>query len=257
MRTPLPCLFFILSLGCGEEKDGAAADSGPATGDSGNPLDTGSEDTGDDLPAPADLAPLSSGECPALDSSGTYSFLSSGDERTVTVLIPQAPSADMPVAFFFHGLLSPDHTPQPTDYMATALGLQGTADAYGAVIVLPESRTMSMFGFSFFMWEVMEQDDLDLVLFDDLRTCVAQELGADMRRVSAMGFSGGGLFTTVVARERGDTLASIVEMSGGSDVDFSLVSDEPIAAYGTPANTMPSLLFSGGRTTSGRRATAW
>jgi len=99
---------------------------------------------------------------------------------------------------------------------------------------------------TFYMWQVWNEDDLDLRLYDDLRTCVVEQIGADIARVSAMGFSGGGLFTTVLVRERGDTLATFVEMSGGADVDFQLVSDEPIAAYGTPAARMPALLFSGG-----------
>jgi hypothetical protein len=62
-----------------------------------------------------------------------------------------------------------------------------------------------------------------------------------------MGFSGGGLFTTVIARDRGNTLASIVEMSGGSDIDM-LTFDDPLSAYATPARQMPALLMSGGST---------
>ncbi len=226
-------VLFLMLTGCTPTTDDSAAP--------GDTSDTGTEDT---TPRAADLAELSSGECPDLSATNTSTFLSSGDERTVTVVIPSAPSEAMPVVFFFHGLL--DTTVEPTSYHADALQLQNEADESGTVFVLPQSRTMTEFGFTFYMWQVMDEDELDLVLYDDLRSCVAQELATDMNRLSAMGFSGGALFTTVIARERGDTLATIIEMSGGSDVEFSLASEDPIAVYGTPANTMPALLFSGG-----------
>jgi len=218
----------------------------PPTSDDTNPgTETGETGSPDTLPAPAELATLSSGVCPDLSASSTSSFLSSGSERTVTVVIPETPTEDMPVVFFFHGLL--DTSVEPTSYHADALNLQSEANSQGAIFVLPQSRTMTEFGFTFYMWQVMDEDELDLVLYDDLRTCVAQELTVDVRRFSALGFSGGALFTTVLARERGDTLAAMVEMSGGSDIEFSIASDEPIAVYGPPANTdIPALLFSGG-----------
>ena len=61
----------------------------------------------------------------------------------------------------------------------------------------------------------------------------------------AMGFSGGALFSTVVASQRGDTLAALVEMSGGADVEAPLV-DGIVAPYETPSWQMPVYLASGG-----------
>ena len=86
-----------------------------------------------------------------------------------------------------------------------------------------------------------------MVLYDDLRSCADQQLDIDLYNIHAMGFSGGGLFTTVIARDRGNTLASIIEMSGGADIDM-LTFDYPLSVYETPANTMPALLISGGST---------
>ena len=226
-----PLSFLLLTACPASDDDTQPADSG----------DTGSEDT---RPAPSPPVELSSGECPDLSASSTSSFLSSDTERTVTVVIPAEPTADMPVVFFFHGLL--DTSVEPTSYHAEALQLQQEADAEGAIFVLPQSRTMTEFGQTFYMWQVMDEDELDLVLYDDLRACLHQEFEVDLHRVSAMGFSGGALFTTVMARERGDTLSTMVEMSGGSDVEFSLASEDPIAVYGTPASDLPALLFSGG-----------
>ncbi|MFH1467276.1 MAG: hypothetical protein ABIO70_23030 [Pseudomonadota bacterium] len=226
-------LLLSLLVACGEEEKNEP--KGEDTADSGQE---------DSLPSPAPLTTLTNGACPDLSASGIGTFQSGGIERTATVIIPSEPTPGMPVVFFFHGLVGT--SPEPTGYLADGLNLQATADAEGVIFVLPQSRTMTYFGQTFHMWQVWDEDDLDLLLYDDLRTCVVENLDADICRVSAMGFSGGALFTTVLARERGDTLAAFVEMSGGSDVDFSYVSDEPIAAYGTSANTMPALLVSGG-----------
>ena len=230
-RVALLGLFTLAA--CGSEPDPTPEETG----------DTGVEE--EVAPQPAALAPLSSGDCPDLSSSGTRTFLSSGGERTVSVVIPSEPTEDMPVIFFFHGLVDQ----QPTSSIVNGLDLQATADSEKVVFIVPESRTMTYFGMTFYMWEVMEADEKDLVLFDDLRTCVAENLSVDLRRLTAMGFSGGALFTTVVTRERSDTLATSVEMSGGSDIDFAMVSDEPIARYESLANdTLSVLMFSGGNT---------
>jgi predicted esterase len=161
------------------------------------------------------------------------------------VVIPENLEADAPVIFFFHGLLDPASTPDPAEYMANALGMQSLADENGTVIVLPVSPIMSEYGMSFFMWDVMEETETDLFLYDDLRTCVSDELGVDLTRLSLMGFSGGSLFATTLARERSDTIATIVEMSGGADLDVSLF-DNLISRYETPAWDLPILLISGG-----------
>ena len=225
----LPLLFPLVFTACDK-------DSTPDTGPAG--------DTGAPVPAPAALAELSSGECPDLSVSGEItSFNSGGIEREVAIFFPEDRPADMPVMFFFHGLV--DTTYDPVDYFSTALGLQGRADAAGVVIIAPKSRTMTVYGMEFYMWEVMNLDDLDLTLYDDLRTCVANELATDVTHLTAMGFSGGALFTTVLARDRGDTLAAITEFSGGSDAESSLFEDT-VSAYGTPPYTMPAMLSSGG-----------
>jgi poly(3-hydroxybutyrate) depolymerase len=227
----------LLVIGCGDKDDtDTAADT-----------DTGGSSTAD-MGGAAPLAELSSGECPDMSSSGlTSTFLSSGDERTVTLIYPSDTDQDMSMVFFFHGLLDPGHTEQPTAYMADALNAQRLADDLGAVIVMPQSPIQDYLGFQFFLWNVEQgTSESDLVLYDDLRTCMKQQFDTiDLDRVSAMGFSGGSLFATIVAGERGDTLASVVEMSGGADLEV-VIADNFLAPYSTPASTMPSLLVTGG-----------
>ena len=66
-----------------------------------------------------------------------------------------------------------------------------SASPTGSVIVLPESPLRDIYGVKFFLWDVEGASDHDLVLYDDLRTCLAQELSVHLERVSAMGCSGG------------------------------------------------------------------
>jgi predicted esterase len=212
----------------------------------------GGDDTADgepEGPTPSDLMPLSSGECPDMSTTGLSSFLSSGEERTVSLVIPDGGAANSPVVFFFHGLLDPGSMPQPTEYMVSGLNLQDIADELGVVFVVPESPVQALYGYEFFMWDVWEESDKDVVLFDDLRTCVGQALDVDLGRLHATGFSGGALFTTILARDRGDALASIVELSGGADVQSDLLPGD-ISMYAKPAYAMPALLVSGGTSDS-------
>lgn len=196
--------------------------------------------------APVDpLAELSSGECPDLGASGTVTFVSSGEERTVTVVRPTELPPGAPLVVFLHGLTSPQASANPGADTAEALQLQALADAHGVLILLPEAPLWETFGQQYYLWDVQESSDHDLVLFDDLRRCASDALAVDLWRVSVAGFSGGALFTTVVASQRAGALATFVEMSGGADVSVPLF-EEPIARWATPARALPGLLFSGG-----------
>lgn len=244
LARPLALAPLLLLFACDKNGGDTDSDTGPDTGD------TGSSGGTDQLPeGMAPLAELSSGECPDLSTSGTSSFVSSGEERTVTVVVPSDPSENMRVVFFFHGLMDPSSTPNPTDYTASALGLQTLADTYDTLFVLPESDLWEVFGYSFFLWDILEEDDHDLVLLDDLRTCLGDPayspFDVDLSDMHAMGFSGGALFSTLVLRERADILASVVEYSGGSDVEVALLG-ATVAHYETPAQEVPVLMTSGG-----------
>ena len=196
----------------------------------------------DGVPAPT--AP-SDGVCPDMGQSGTVIFSSSGADRVVTVVTPDVMRDNMPLVFFFHGLLSPDSTPRPTEYMASALRLQNLADELGIVLLLPQSGIMERLTMRFFMWDIESEETEDMVLFDDLRSCAYALLGVDLSRVHAMGFSGGALFSTVVGAARSPVLASLVQMSGGSDIDM-MTFEQPLSLYRSFDYALPSLLITGG-----------
>ena len=70
--------------------------------------------------AAAERTELTSGDCPNMSISGsTISFLSSGEERTITILFEQTPEPKMRIVFFYRGLLNAGS--DPTSYMASAL----------------------------------------------------------------------------------------------------------------------------------------
>lgn len=224
-----------------------ACSSGDPADDTGAADDTGgTDDTGDAGPQPAPLAELSSGACPDLSASGTSTFLSSGEERQVTVVIPAEPGEDMSVNFFFHGLTDPSYTDNPGGDTVAGLDLQAVADDTNSVWIAPDAPVQDLYGmFTVYLWDLGLATDHDLVLFDDLRTCVAQTFSVDLKRVNALGFSGGALFTTVVAANRSDTLASAVEMSGGSDLEIPGQKDL-WSKYQPLVNPLPVLLSTGG-----------
>ena len=195
----------------------------------------------------APLTEISDGSCPDMTVSGsTTSFSSYGQERHVTTLFPSNITEPPGVMFFFHGLMDPSSTPNPSKYMADNLDLQEFADAENMVVVLPESGIWNMMGMEFFLWQIEDgTSEPDLTLYDDLRTCTVEHFGANRDRVVVGGFSGGSLFTTVVLSERGDTLAAAVEMSGGANFEVATF-EEDFAKYRTPSNKFPVLLSDGG-----------
>ncbi|MSP56198.1 MAG: hypothetical protein EXR69_11440 [Myxococcales bacterium] len=194
---------------------------------------------------PAALASLSDGDCPELGESGTSSFSSSGEDRQVTVILPSDPQPGMAVNFFFHGVTDPASTNNPGADTATGLDLQAAADQTNTVWVVPDAPVQNLMGvMEVYLWDLAQESDHDLVLYDDLRTCVGEGLDVDLSRLSAVGFSGGALWTTVVLSNRADTLATAVELSGGSDVE-AMGYDAPIAVYSTPATDLPVLLTTG------------
>ncbi|MEN9784920.1 MAG: hypothetical protein RLZZ299_184 [Pseudomonadota bacterium] len=194
---------------------------------------SGSDDSAaaaDPLGGTAALAPVSAGACPAnLAEGGRVTLTSDGLARTVRVILPTGGApAGAPAVFAWH----------PLGVSATQLiqylGLRDWAEAHQAVVVLPEARAENPFE-----WDFWNAGTHDLVLYDDLRTCLVQELGVDPTRISATGMSAGGLMTTYLGIQRGNTLATILPMSGGT---------EPVVAYTPPTGPFPAMLMYGGPT---------
>lgn len=194
--------------------------------------DPGLADDNDDTAAevsegepPADLAEPT-GDCPDFDEPGKVTFTSGGLERKAYVYFPEERPAQMPVIFAWHPLGA------NAKQMVGWLDLDTFAEANGAIVVVPDSDSSMAFE-----WGFVGDATIDLAFYDDLRTCVVEGLGADVRRVSSTGMSAGALWTTYLGIHRGDTLAAIAPWSGGTG---------DLVAYDTPAYPFPALLVYGG-----------
>ena len=64
----------------------------------------------------------------------------------------------------------------------------------------------------------------------------------DLDTMSSMGFSGGALFTTVVLSNGQDTLASVIEMSGGADLQVPGF-ENPFSVHNPTTRNVPTLLM--------------
>lgn len=226
-------LLLLSLLACSEEKS-----------ETENTENTENIDDSKDWEAAA-LAELSSDSCPNMSQSGELvSFTSSGEERNVVIIFPDELTEDMRVVFFFHGLM-PENS-NPAKQTASGLQLQSFANSYNSIIILPESPVWDLMGQRFHLWDIEDGTyDNDLVLFDDLRTCVANAFTVDLDKVVSAGFSGGSLFNTILISHRSDTLAAVVEFSGGADLSIPLFENK-FAPYSTPVQDIPVLLVSGG-----------
>jgi len=204
----------VLLVACGGETSDEVLDTDEAA------------DQGDSF-AGAPLEDTSDGECPKLDSPGTKTFSSDGVDREVIVRFPKDAPADMPVMFFWHGL---GDSASNIDNM---LDMKGFANANDAVVVIPQSSDPLMMTWNF------ANGSADVTLFDDMRTCLSQELDIDLERISTTGFSFGALFSSYLAMERADTLSAVASLSGGVDAGIGL-------PYSTPDEPVPVLVMWGG-----------
>ena len=196
--------------------DAGVADSGvvPDAGfaDAGPTVDAGTPDAGSPT---AGLPPYSGGACPTLafassnNASGDNSFVSAGLTRAVR-LIRSGSAPNPAVLFTFHSRGS-----QPS-WGIDDLGLSG-GNSGNYIIVAPSAAGNGNFvdGTQQWLADGPPASNPDVQLFDDLLTCLHTQVGVNLDRVSASGFSAGGLFTSYLLIHRSERLSAAVVMSGG------------------------------------------
>jgi predicted esterase len=211
-------LLALLANACSGSDGTTGGDAGSDTGG-----DTGQVDEGPPPPTPGEP---SDGECPDLSESGSSSFSSGGEERDVSIYFPEDRPVDMPVVFMWHPLGA------SASQLVSYLDLDDLAEDLGVVVVVPDAMSSNLVE-----WGFLTDGAEDLALYDDVRSCLYSELAIDLRRVSSTGMSAGGLWTSFLGMHRGDTLATALIMSGGS---------EPVIDYSTPAYQFPAMLMYGG-----------
>jgi hypothetical protein len=243
--------------GAGTGSNQGGMDAAVNNGDLGLGADGGNRGDGGDATTPivdagssmmqpglAPLAPISDGECPMFGTNSPVNFSSGGQSRRVAVIAPAARPVGMPVLFVWHGLTTLDQ--RPVEQTISGFNLQSVAEQKQMIIVVAEAMEQSLpFIGNIALWGILGDATSDLTLFDDLRTCIADEYSPDLARVYAWGHSGGALWTSMLLLERSSSLAAVVEFSGGSD--FSIMGiGGPFVSYKTPDSLVPALLSTGG-----------
>ena len=198
-------------------------------GTDGDPAsDTGASDSGDGVTGgpPAPVA-YSGGECPDM-TNGVVEMVSDGHDREMILKIPDDPNG-APVWFNWHWLGGTAE--QGVSYQ----GLNAVKRA-GYIVVAPEARdgmAATEWGFS----GNGNQAGPDLVLFDDVLSCLDAQYDIDNSRVYTTGMSAGGLWSTHLLMHRSEFLAAAAPLSGGTGV---------FQEYSTPERDLPVLLTWGG-----------
>jgi hypothetical protein len=200
----------------------------------------GEDDDTSALPQPAPLVEPS-GACPDLSTPGEKTIMSGGQERSFQILTPKEVKPGMPLLFVWHGL-GPE-TPDPAQIFIDGFDLEALARAKDAIIIVPRALPFDLAGFAVLLWGILDNEQPDLTLFDDLRTCTSRALDVDLGRVYSWGFSGGGLWSSFLMMHRADSLAAAAAASGGSDITV-LAAD--YMQFKTPASDLPMLLAAGG-----------
>lgn len=190
--------------------------------------DTGSDTTS----AAAEIEPpaYSGGACPALVDGVNSGFASGEYEREFELVLPAEPEG-APVVFAWHWLGG------SARQILNFGGFRDFAANHGAIVIAPETRGLP------YEWDSFEgEGSADLVFFDDMLSCVAQQYGADLSRVYTTGMSAGGLWTVTLTHHRAEWLAASAPLSGGAtEYEWSAAAPVPVMlTWGGPSDTYGS-----------------
>jgi predicted esterase len=155
-------------------------------------------------------------------------IMSSGVMRSFQIYVDDAAAAakDGPFVMYWYGT---GGNPQQVLQALTMEGLQRIKDAGGVVIAPVHNSTGS------FPWISDADPNTDLTLMDDLIACAQSKVGIDARRVHALGFSAGALFTAQASFKRASYLASVATYSGGG-----------MGTFDPPDGKFAAMIFYGG-----------
>jgi predicted esterase len=184
--------------------------------------------------------PPYAGTCPTL-APGLNAITSSGDAREFLLVVPESPmpSEQFPVLFMWHWLGG-----SANSFLERG-DVQNAANQQRFVAVLPVSIGASVLGTSFdTRWpfditQTQARMDQEFRFFDDMLSCVGQQLAIDRSCVSSIGVSAGALFTAQLAQARSQQLASFVSLSGGVGATL-------IKPWNGAARKLPGVVLWGG-----------
>ncbi len=191
------------------------------------------EDGDDTVPVADTAEPVASitpptysgGTCPTMSEGTNEGFVSGEHEREFRLELPADPTG-APVIFLWHWLGG------NADQIIEWAGFEDFPETHGAILIAPETRGLP------YEWDTFDgADSPDLLLFDDLLSCLAEQYDVDMTRIYASGMSAGGLWTVTLTNHRAQWLAATAPLSGGAT-----------STSWQPADPIPMMLTWGGPT---------
>ncbi|MCC6555953.1 MAG: hypothetical protein IT372_23580 [Polyangiaceae bacterium] len=228
--------------GAGGSGAGGSGPGGSGTGGSGTGGAGGNASgitCATEPPPGAAVAPpppaYSGGACPAL-ADGMNTLPSSGADRQFRLVLPANldPAERLPVIFLWHWLGG------SADDFYNEGDIQAAADSQRFIAVIPESKGDVLFKWPFEATQTQARVDEELLFFDDMLACVAEQFSINTECVGSAGVRAGALFTDQLAGGRGDRLSSIISLSGGVD--------GVVRPWTQPDHKMPALVLWGGPT---------
>jgi predicted esterase len=194
----------------------------------------------------------SGGTCPTF-KAGKQSFMSSDLDREIVVTLPEDPSG-AGVLFLWHGF-GDTHS-----NFSSALGAKSISGSENLITVAPQAvidpvssaklapykdLAAQFIGPLPPTWSVLDGPEPDIILFDDLLSCLTVQYDVDLKRVYTLGFSQGALFSTRLVLLRSDVLAGAALWSGGLGSTGGLL-EVVRFEYESPKRKVPVLAVAGG-----------
>ena len=141
-------------------------------------------------------------------------FTSAELERSFILNLPDGLTEAAPLVFAYHGLGG------SSTGMLEYSGLDALDHGEPVIFVVPNSARTAEGEREFpIEWNILapqfDNDNQDLVFFDDIVTCVSEQFPVDDNRIYVTGMSAGGLWTTFVTMHREHVIAASAPMSGG------------------------------------------
>lgn len=151
--------------------------------------------------------------CPKL-TDGLNKMVSAETTRSFYVHLPKSATAtgSLPVVFLFHGVGGTAEKFKQTTEFEKLL----SDNAF--ILVVPDSATIDGKKETldwFFTGDLFDDDNRDLVFFDDALKCIGAAWTVDAKRIYVTGMSGGGMISTFIAAHRRDKVAAAAPFSGG------------------------------------------
>lgn len=251
--------FALLASGCGNDSSSSSSDASVSDPDSGGDGGAGDDaettdggvdpDSGADgqvITEPPALPTYSGGTCPVLtggpdvDNSVVNNFNTSGENRSFRFIVPENydGSTPWPLVFGWHVMWS------NSGQFATDADIVTASSQMQMLFVLFDS----VFGGPIFNWPFHQTETApeELVFFDDVLACVAEQYNVDLYQIHGVGGSAGALWLTQISStERVNHLATVVTISGGlGETDVEPL-DGLHMEFTPQANKFPAMLVVG------------